>query len=344
MRGRVVAVVQIEWLDQPAAHHQRPQAVGHVAGKEPVVPTENQLCQLFAAIVGWHRPQVLFLLVRLDLVFLARSDGRLVDLTLAKQPRTRDPRITGENRLERNASTGPLGQHTRLLLVGLEQVRSIQEGVDAVVVLLQVIVDQRVVVALGTLQIDAEEHSADLAGHLVHFDTAVHQELRPTSLFGIDGVGPKNLRSQNVPGLVRFDRSFQKRLPLPTFHLAVAATLREHHVQDIGHPSHVSRRSHQAVDNRRPFRRGLVIEENTGFSDRRNPSDNGQIQTAQKLAIIARTRDQSQRTFGHQPVHLHVQRIGSRYPGRGNRQVRKKHHSNQNTGRWAHHHWEFHEE
>ena len=59
--------------------------------------------------------------------------------------------------------------------------------------------------ALGTLQVHAEEHPADLAGHLVHLDTAVHQELGPPALLGINRIGPKNLGSQNIPRFVGFD-------------------------------------------------------------------------------------------------------------------------------------------
>ena len=61
------------------------------------------------------------------------------------------------------------------------------------------------VVALGTLQVNAEEHPADLAGHLVHLDTAIHQELGLPPLLGINRIGPKNLGSQDVPGFVGFD-------------------------------------------------------------------------------------------------------------------------------------------
>ena len=316
VRGRVVAVVQVHRLNQTAAHHQRPETIRHVAGEIPVVAVADQLGQLLATTVGRDRPQVLLLLVRLDLVLLARRNRRLVQLTLAQQARSRNARVAGEHRLEGHSTTGPLGQYARLLLVGLEEIGAVQEGVDAVVVLLQVIVDQRMVVALGTLQVDAEEHPADLAGHLVHLDSAIHQELRRTTLLGIDRVGAQDLRSQHVPRLVRLDRLLQKRLPLTSLDLAVAATFREHHVEHVGHPTHVGRTAQQAIHGRSPLGRRLVVEKRPSFLDRRDPPDHCQVQATQKLTVTTRLGHQPHRTRRHQPIHLDVQRIGRRHAGR----------------------------
>ena len=59
-----------------------------------------------------------------------------------------------------------------------EQERAVQERQDAVVVLLLVVVDERVVVALGALEVAAEEDAAEVARDEVRLEVAVEEELR----------------------------------------------------------------------------------------------------------------------------------------------------------------------
>ena len=91
VRRRVAAVVQVDRMDEAAAHHHRPEAVHGVAGERRVLRRGDRRGQLLAAAVGRHRPHVLR---RRDLVLLPLLRLRLRDRLAAGHPRRRRVRAS----------------------------------------------------------------------------------------------------------------------------------------------------------------------------------------------------------------------------------------------------------
>ena len=73
---------------------------------------------------------------------------------------------------------------------------------------LEIVVDRRMVVALGALHVAAQENPADVAGHHIDVEIAIEHELGRRPQLRIGAVGRENLADQLIEWLI-----VQKRQP-----------------------------------------------------------------------------------------------------------------------------------
>ena len=88
VRRRVVAVVQVDGVDDAPAHHQGPEPVDDVAGERGRLGRGQARAQQGPAADDGHRAD-LAVLVRGDQVFLPLGDGRLGRGLALEHPRAR---------------------------------------------------------------------------------------------------------------------------------------------------------------------------------------------------------------------------------------------------------------
>jgi hypothetical protein len=151
--------------------------------------------------------------------------------------------------------------------------------------LVEVVVDVRMVVALSTLQIHSEEQSADISNESVFLDGSIEVELRGGTLFLIDSVRTEDLRYKHVERFVILKRRREPAAPLGSRHVLVRPTF---HQQDVKHRRHVLRESFTGEQPVNQFltllRIGILNKSPCGSGIRNRP---GQIQRqpAKKLRV-----------------------------------------------------------
>ena len=124
---------------------------------------------------------------RLDLVLFARRKDRLGQLGFAENSWARHMFIIlDEHRVECEVAAGLLGVVRGFLVPFLagQRIAGADECEQAVVIGLLIILDQRMVVALGALHVAAEEDPADVAGDQVGLGAAIEKEPRGARSLG----------------------------------------------------------------------------------------------------------------------------------------------------------------
>ena len=173
-------------MNESSPHELCPQPVRDVDVELPVGAVRREFRQLRAAAVLGNGPHVGG---RGDGVVLALSEAGFVEFVLAGQAWSRLTGISGEDRLVAGIAVRSLGEE-RLFLSGIgEQRRPLEEGVHPVIVGLKIVIDERMVVTLSTLQIHPEEHASRVSGEQVRFGRAVHHELGGGTESRIDAIG-----------------------------------------------------------------------------------------------------------------------------------------------------------
>ena len=270
--GGIVRVLQIERMHQAAAKHERPQAIGDVSVERVVGAVGRQLRELLAITELGDRFHVV---ARRDLIFVARQIERLVDHHAIGHPRSRPPRHVEKHRLKRDVAAGVLGLEYRLLVAFLarDRVRRLQEREQALVIGLQIVIHDRVIVALGALHVAAEKDAADVAGEHVGVGATIQGEAGRCSRRRIGAVGQQNFLGQHVPRLVLADRFQQPGLPFVGRYVGVRAALHQHQIERLGEMADVMRRSKQPIDELLAFIGSALGEENAGFVRRGRHAD-----------------------------------------------------------------------
>src|SRR5690606_26021271 len=123
-----------------------------------------------------------------------------------------------------------LAEYPSLELGIVDHVAAAEEGVQAVVVFLQIVLDERVVVALGTLEVHAQEESANVLRQQVGLSLADEVELGGGAGFGVGAIGGEDLLDELVPGFVGGKGGAQELVPLGRRDVLARAPLQEHGV------------------------------------------------------------------------------------------------------------------
>ena len=106
-----------------------------------------------------------------------------------------------EHALVRHLALGFL-RDDRLPLPRLEHIAPVQEGEHALIVILLVVIDERMIVALGAVQVHAEEEPGDVAREEIGVAIAVEGELGGGAKLGIGAVRGEHLAHQLIPGAI----------------------------------------------------------------------------------------------------------------------------------------------
>src|SRR5262249_26053664 len=149
------------------------------------------------------------------LVFLPLGQHRLLHGRQVGQARPRLPGDLGfEDRLKGYIALG-LFRQDGLFLGGIIVERAAAEkGIQPVIVLLLVGVDQRVIGALGAVEVHPQEEPADVLGDQVGLGLAVQVEPGGGAGLGVAAVGREDFADQLVVGFILGEGGAQKFLPL----------------------------------------------------------------------------------------------------------------------------------
>src|SRR5262245_8398993 len=88
-----------------------------------------------------------------------------------------------------------------------------EKGKNAVIHVLLVIVDQRMIMTLGALKIDAEKEAADIARQGMRFAVSIDEKPRRGTCFRIGAIRREDLARQLIPRFVRGNRLAQELTP-----------------------------------------------------------------------------------------------------------------------------------
>ena len=193
--------------------------------------------------------------------------------------------------------------------------RPAHEGVEPVVILLLVAVDQGVVVALAALKIHAQKQPADVAGDEVRIGLAVQQEPRRGTAGGVGSVGRQNLPHQHVIRPVLGESLVQKLAPGAGLHIHLVAALHQHDVEHLLHPPGEARAREQAIDQGLPLVGRGIVEKVAGLGRAGDHAGQVEPRPPQKLSIRGRRSGRLARQLARQAgldqaVDLLVQGIG----------------------------------
>jgi len=163
------------------------------------------------------------------------------------------------------------------------------EGEQPLEVLLLVVLDVQVVVALGALQIDAEEQPPHVARQGGVIDGVLAVVLQPLGIEEGRAARPLVLRPAGqdvaghlVPRLVLLERRPQVGAPGGV----VAQPLHQHDVEQVLHPSGVVRTLQELVDQLCAFVGRLVGEEGAGLRRRGNAAREVEAGAAEELGVV----------------------------------------------------------
>jgi len=262
----------------------RPESIRDVAAELHVLRTGQFARQLRAAAELRHRAHALG---RRHDVFLPLLEGRLLQQRPPRHPRPRGLGNLGrvEHRDVGHVAIGLVGDAGELGLGIDEQRAAIEERVDAVVMVLQVALHARMVVALGALQVGAKEESADIPRHQVRLAIAIEEKLGGGAQGRLGAIRGKNLTHQLVPRLVRREGGAQVFLPLSPRHMLVGAAFHEQNVEDVLHVPRIFRAGQQPVNDLLALVGSAVRQEFPRLGCRRNGACQVQGDAAQELGI-----------------------------------------------------------
>jgi hypothetical protein len=191
--------VEIDGMDDAAAEHVGPEAVGQVAGELPA--GGDHLGELLAAAEFGDAADGL---VGGDLILLSFGEGGfdVEDGAFGEAGKGFVAGIAGEDGFEAGFAVGFFGERDLPGLGVGEERGAVKEGEQAVVVFLVVVVDERVVVALAALQVHAEGDAANVAGEEVGLGVAVEHEAGCGSRLHVQAIGSDQFTEELVERFV----------------------------------------------------------------------------------------------------------------------------------------------
>ena len=308
-------MTQIRRRHHSASQHVCPQPVRDVLVEHPVLAARRQFSELC--------PTAVFRSRRLGpgckrVILVAWIDDGFGDLGFARQLRRHDvPHALDEHRFKRHIRMGLLDviRLQRRPLHDLEVGARSEECQEAVIIGLPVIADQRMVVTLRALKVDAEEDPTDVAGHGVRFAHPVEEEPGLGSRGRVFTAGGEHLTNQHVVGLILLEGFQEVAHPVVGRDFGRRPPFHEHHVEKRGHVAGEMGRRQQAIDGGFPLVGGSVCEERFELLERRRHADEIDRNPPQKLAVARQRGQNADRIGRHNAVDLDVKRLLS--PGRG---------------------------
>ena len=237
VRWRVRSVCKVKRLDQASSHHCRPQPVGDVQPEGSVLVRGDGFSKLLAAAVfgdaGGRLSRFGYILLRS--VFGVENLWEIQDTW------TRFPLGVIKGRGEGDVTFGLFPERFLFRLGVGEQVTAVQKGLQAVEVPLQIGVHNRVIMALSTFQILAEENSTDVTCHHREIEFAVQVKAGSPPRLGVASAIDEDFPGELIPGSVFPGRRSQIGLPLGRCHILGRPTLHQNPVQQVLHPPTVCR-------------------------------------------------------------------------------------------------------
>ena len=201
-------MLPVDRVHQPTTEHVCPEAIDDVSVEGIVCPTCCQFGQLARRLIFGT-----------DLTVSAgatsySSPGRRKGSSTSVPSGTRAPgaaRHLHKDRFERQIGAGSFRLHRHLLvshstnnLVAWSNKRQ-----QSVVIRLQVVVHERVIMALGALHIAAKNDAADVARHQIWLGPTIERKAGRRPLSRIVAVGLQNFSDQHIPRLI-FPHAFQQ--------------------------------------------------------------------------------------------------------------------------------------
>ena len=194
--------MKVDRFDDPGSQHMRPEPVDDVAAKVAVGSRADRIAQLCMTTVGGDRTFLFVLLVRSDLPFLAPGELGVGDGLVAGQLRFTQSFDAGKHGFELRRPFRLFGKHGGFLLVRLKERQAVYERIDPVVFALHVVIDPRMIMALGALKVLAEKDATDVTSEGGGFGFPLQVELGGRVPVGLRTVSAQQFLSKSVEGLV----------------------------------------------------------------------------------------------------------------------------------------------
>src|SRR5205823_1760218 len=140
-----------------------------------------------------------------------------------------------------------------------KKTRAVDECEQAVIIVLVIIIDQRMVVALATLQVHAEDQAADVAGEQIWFSITVESEPGRRAMSRPSAIHFDQLPEQSVQTEIGREEFVKERLPFRLLDNFLWQALHEPGIQRNRHVSHESRAGKQLIDQSLAFVRALIV-------------------------------------------------------------------------------------
>ena len=190
------------------------------------------------------------------------------------------------------------------------------EGEQAVVIGLLIVLDQGVVVALGALHVAAEEDSADVARDQVGLGAAIEKEPRGGPELGVGTVGAQELAHHLIEGTIRLRGGEQVALPQIGRDIHARPAFHEHDVERGRPVAGEERACEQAVDLPGPLVGRLIGEKRFQLVDGRRHAGEVERNAPQELGVGRQRRGGPDPGRFDQPVDAAMQRLGRDRPRR----------------------------
>ena len=159
----------------------------------------------------------------------------------------------GQVNFQRGVSVGFLAKERLFRNVVGEDDRSIDECKQSEVIGLKVVVDERMIVTLGALQIHPEKNATDIARHDMRFSITVEEKLCCGTKARINSVCRQYFTGQSIERNVVLERRLEILLPLGRCHVFVWTPLHQHDIERTCHVDGKSGAGHQSVNQRFAF-------------------------------------------------------------------------------------------
>ena len=288
----VVGIEAVERVDEPAAVHRGPQPVGQSTAeleavsehpRERFPPTVERNA---ADVLRWGRGVLIGRFrKRLEREGSAERDAR-PDSLLA---------IFGEHRGELDLAVGLLAEERLRIPLRPEQARPREEGIEAVKVGLMDVGVIGMIVALGTLEIAAEEDPPDRAGHLHRLRLPGEKEGRGRAGRRIGAVGGEAVAADLIERAIGRQSRHEELAPSRRHVGGRSLPLQEHAIEEEREMPGVGRRGEELIDQPGALVGARVGQKRADAVDGGNRADEVDRDAAEKIGIGA---DRGQRADG----------------------------------------------
>ena len=288
----VVGIEAVERVDEPAAVHRGPQPVSHRTAELDALGQHPR--QGPSPAVERNAADVL---CRGRCVLIRRFRERLEREGGAERDARPDPllAIFSEHRGVLDLAVGLLAEERLRIPFRLEKARPRDEGIEAVVVGLTDVGIVGVVVALGTLEIAAEEDPPDRAGHLHRFRLPGEEEGRGRAGRRIGAVGGEAIAPHLIERAIGHQRRHEELAPSRRHVGGRSLPLQEHAIEEEREMPSMGRRGEELIDQPGALVGARVGQKRADAVDGGDRTDEVDRDAAEKIGIGA---DRGQRADG----------------------------------------------